>query len=58
MIFVGVFFVVGFDEVDVFMNSVSGMTKFSFISMGWTLVLGIVEYFIVCNLLKKKLNLA
>ena len=57
VIFVGVFFVVGFDEVNVFMNSVSGMTKFSFISMGWTLVLGIVEYLIVCNLLKKKLNL-
>ena len=57
VIFVGMFYIVGFDEVNLYINSVSGVTRFSFISMGWTLVLGIVEYFIVCNLLKKKLNL-
>lgn len=52
-----IFAIFGFDEMNVFMNTTDGMTKFYLISMGWTIVLGIVEYFVICRLLKKKLNL-
>ena len=52
-----VFAGVGFDKVNTFMNSMDGMTNFYYISSGWTIVLGIVEYFVICRLLKKKLNL-
>jgi len=60
-ILLGVFVFVGFDEVNVFMNSMPGtemMTKIYFFSMAWTIALGVVEYFVICHLLKKKLNLA
>lgn len=52
-----VFAVIGFDEVNAFMNAMDGMTKFYLISMGWTIVLGIGEFLVICHLLKKKLNL-
>lgn len=57
LLLVGGFAIIGFDEVEAFVNSVNGMTKISVISMSWTLVLGVVEYFVICHLLKKKLNL-
>ena len=60
VILLGVFAFVGFDEVNVFMNSMPGtemVTKIYFFSMAWTIALGVVEYFVTCHLLKKKLNL-
>ena len=56
-ILLGAFAIVGFEEVNTFMNSMDGMAKFYLISTGWTFVLGIAEYFVICRLLKKKLNL-
>lgn len=57
LVMLGVFALIGFDAVNAFMNSMDGMTTFYMISTGWTIVLGIVEYFVVCGLFKKKLNL-
>lgn len=53
-----VFAIIGFDKMDAIMSTMDGMTKFYLISIGWTIALGIGEYFGVCYLLKKKLNLA
>lgn len=47
----------GFAEMTEQMSSLSGMTIFYGISIGWMVVLGVAEYFVVCYLLKKKLNL-
>lgn len=49
--------VIGFVEVSEQMSSLSGMTTFYGISIGWMAVLGAIEYFVICHLLKKKLNL-
>ena len=49
--------VIGFVEVSEQMNSLSGMTTFYGISIGWMAVFGAIEYFVICHLLKKKLNL-
>ena len=48
---------IGFIEVSQQMSSLSGMTAFYGISIGWMVVLGAIEYFVICHLLKKKLNL-
>lgn len=48
---------IGFIEVSQQMSSLSGMTTFYGISIGWMVVLGAIEYFVICHLLKKKLNL-
>ena len=61
LILLGVFAVIGFDKMNMFMNSMPAadvMTKIYFLCMGWTIILGVVEYFVTCHLLKKKLNLA
>ncbi len=57
-VMLGAMVIIGFDKVDAFMNSMNGMAKFYLFSTGWMVVLGIVEYFVICHLLKKKLNLA
>lgn len=57
VVMLAVFAIIGFEKVDTFMNSMDGMTTFYLISTGWTILLGVAEYFGVCHLLKKKLNL-
>ena len=49
--------VIGFVEFGQQMSSFSGMATFYGISIGWMAVFGIVEYLVICYLLKKKLNL-
>ena len=49
--------IIGFVEVGEQMSSLSGMTTFYGISIGWMVVLGAIEYFVICYLFKKKLNL-
>lgn len=58
VIMLGIFAIIGFDKVDAYMSSVDGMTTFYSISVGWTILLGALAYFVTCRLLKKKLNLA
>lgn len=52
-----VFAIIGFNEVEAFMNTTDGATILYSISIVWTCILGVAAYFITCNLLKKKLNL-
>lgn len=48
---------IGFVEVTEFMNHMAGMSVFYIISIVWTAALALIAYFVVCHLLKKKLNL-
>ena len=57
VIMFGVCGVVGFEEVVVQMSTTKGMTVFYLISTVWIAVMGAAEYFVICYLLKKKLNL-
>lgn len=50
-----VFAIIGFDEMA---STSANMTTFYVISILWTIGLGVLEYFVTCHLLKKKLNLA
>ncbi len=50
--------IIGFDKVDAFMSSMNGMAKFYLFSTGWMIIMGVVEYFVICHLFKKKLNLS
>jgi len=52
-----IFLIIGFDKVDSLLSTMDGMANFYLISTGWTVVVAIAEYFGVCYLLKKKLNL-
>jgi hypothetical protein len=58
VVMLGAMVIIGFDKVDAFMSSMNGMTKFYLFSTGWMIILGVVEYFVICHLLKKKLNLS
>lgn len=52
-----VFGVFGFDTINNYVNSMEDVTVIYVISISVTVVMGIVEYFATCSLLKKKLNL-
>ena len=58
VVMLGAMVIIGFDKVDAFMSSMNGMAKFYLFSTGWMIILGVVEYFVICHLLKKKLNLS
>lgn len=49
--------IVGFMDAEFFIISLSDMTPLYIISILWMVLLAVVEFFVTCHLLKKKLNL-
>ena len=49
--------IVGFMDAEIFIISLSDMTPLYIISILWMVLLAVVEFFVTCHLLKKKLNL-